>query len=271
VLSWKTGWIPTVVVVAVTAACGYKQEDAWSRMMLTLGMFEGVRITAVELLPIWWKNVAHRIEPPTGPVRELFGGNLTSLMIALYLIGHVLSWDWHIRSTVPFWYTPGKDHREIVHHLIETMAMYILHDTWHMIRGWKANQKPVMFLHHTVFAIVCVVGLSYPQLPEYVRVHGILFSAEASTPLLNLRWLLRNVGLLTRKSAVMTVVSVLFAVLFLLTRVLMYSLLIADLWKCHTSFVMPPFVQRLFVGVVAVSYCINLYWFSLIIKGMFVL
>ncbi|CAM9388004.1 unnamed protein product [Discosporangium mesarthrocarpum] len=264
VLSWKTGWVPSVVVVGGSWVCGYGSLEGWPRSMVVFMMFEVLRVTAVGLLPLWWKKVAGRTEPPTTIVRESFGAHAVSLLLSTYLIGHVLLWDWHVRTKVPFWHTPGKDHTGMATHLMEIMAMYLVHDTWHLLRTWRFSPNWVMLLHHAVFTVVCMVGLTYKQVPQYVRIHGILFSAEASTPLLNLRWVLRNVFRVKKSSLVMSVVSGLFAVLFVVTRVFMYSLLIWDLWVVHEDLIMPRWVSRLFVVVVTISYLINLHWFSII-------
>jgi TLC domain len=50
------------------------------------------------------------------------------------------------------------------------------------------------------------------------RIHAILFTAELSTPLLNLRWILRWVAQYTGKAAPLAL-SLAFAVLFILSRV----------------------------------------------------
>jgi hypothetical protein len=62
------------------------------------------------------------------------------------------------------------------------------------------------------------------------RIHAILFTAELSTPLLNLRWILRWIAQYTGKAAPLAL-SLAFAVLFILSRVALYGALILDLVK----------------------------------------
>jgi TLC domain len=70
----------------------------------------------------------------------------------------------------------------------------------------------------------------------YDRIHAILFTAELSTPLLNLRWILRWIAQYTGKAAPLAL-SLAFAVLFILSRVALYGALILDLVKVRFNII----------------------------------
>lgn len=271
VLSWRRGWIPSAVVIVLgfLPLIGPKaREQGWTRGVTTFVALEALRVAAVELLPYWWRDIARRTEPLEDRSREQFGGQLNSLMLSSYLTWSIINWDWQLTTKLPFIQTVGRDHTEVVYSLMVMMLSYIVHDTWHLLRSWRVNRNPVMLLHHAVFAVISMMGMRFMQLPVHMRIHFIMFSAEASTPLLNGRWLLRHIGLVDKSHLLMKVVSIAFLALFMTTRVMMYLFLIVDLINIHAELIMPLPLKPLFLLAVLISYAVNVHWASLIVRAL---
>lgn len=274
VLSWRRGWIPSAICIAggylfLPLLGPQAREEGWTRGVASFVGFEALRVAAVGLLPYWWKEIAGRTEPLKDMSREQFGGQLNSLMLSSYLTWSIIRWDWRLTWKLPFVETVGEDHTGVVYHLMVMMLAYIVHDTWHLLRSWKVNRNRVMLIHHAVFAVISIMGMRFMQLPVHMRIHFILFSAEASTPLLNGRWLMRHIGLVDKGHLLMKITSISFLLLFMTTRVMMYLFLIVDLIDIHAELIMPLPLKPLFLLVVLISYAVNVYWASLIVGALF--
>ncbi|CAM9757071.1 unnamed protein product [Phaeothamnion confervicola] len=159
-------------------------------------------------------------------------------------------------------------------HLGALLLAYILLDTAHLVRAWRLAPNAPMLLHHALFGAVLAIGVALEQRPEQFRMHAVLFGAELSTPLLNLRWILTK-GLGYRPRALLATLSLGFAAIFFATRIVGYGLLLLEMHADPRSDVhlwrlaMPPPVAASFATLLWVAFALNVYWAWLIVAAFF--
>ncbi|KAG5187024.1 hypothetical protein JKP88DRAFT_267964 [Tribonema minus] len=291
------GWIPGALVLAglyCTGVFDTEDKSLWHTAWSTYAACEALRMVAVWLLPLWWRR--RRGGAPERAIRESFGTQAMSLAVSTYTVAHLAQLRLYASWELPFLHTAADaDCIALIHHMTVVLGTYVICDTSHLIRTWHLSSNPAMLLHHAIFSVVLGLGAANPQLPPHYRIHVVLFSAELSTPLLNLRWILRWVA--HYKGRLVAPLSMAFALLFLFSRVGLYGALIADLVKkqphrqldvrllraaccLHTSFCgssawpvktrrklsFPRAQQDIFCAAVFCSYLLNLYWLIIIIK-----
>ncbi|CAN0260866.1 unnamed protein product, partial [Phaeothamnion confervicola] len=146
------------------------------------------------------------------------------------------------------------------------LLTYLFLDTGHMVRNWRAvGSNWPMVLHHSLFFVIVLIGVLVGQLPRFQHISFLMLSAEFSTPSLNLRWILSR-GLGFRSWPLQAALSLSFALLFTMTRVAGYALLVADLYSASVwELDMAPAIRHTFAGCITVSWLLNMYWFKLII------
>lgn len=258
------GWGLTATFLILLHLYGpFDRQDAilWKTVANSYVCFEAVRLVSVSALPIWWH--ARRGTYPSAFIRETFGTQVLSLAVSLYTLFNLWTLQLYWSKALPFLH-PVEDGRNIegLHHMTAMLGTYVVVDTSHLIRAWRYAPNRAMLLHHAIFSIVLGIGAAWPQLPPHYRIHVILFTAELSTPLLNIRWILRFVA--QRRVPVSLLVG--FLVLFLASRIGLYGALIADLARVRRKLSFPPLIQDIFCSAVFASYLLNLYWLSIIVK-----
>lgn len=159
------------------------------------------------------------------------------------------------------------------------LTSYLLSDLIFVLLNYPSLGRMDVVLHHTAFLYCSVIG-GYYQMNTFMFTWLII--GEASTPLLNLRWLLltlttksktksktssRSLSLTSTPrstaSVLLTVTQALFALLFFVTRVCVYSLglyyqfeIIAD-FPAH----LPKWAIFSTLVFVIAGFLLNLFWF----------
>eukprot|EP00611_Tribonema_gayanum_P001452 TRINITY_DN11056_c0_g1_i1.p1 TRINITY_DN11056_c0_g1~~TRINITY_DN11056_c0_g1_i1.p1 ORF type:complete len:325 (+),score=82.08 TRINITY_DN11056_c0_g1_i1:51-977(+) len=260
------GWIPGALVLAglyCTGVFDTEDKSLWHTAWSTYAACEALRMVAVWLLPLWWRR--RRGGAPERAIRESFGTQAMSLAVSTYTVAHLAQLRLYASWELPFLHTAADaDCIALIHYMTVVLGTYVICDTSHLIRTWHLSSNPAMLLHHAIFSVVLGLGAANPQLPPHYRIHVVLFSAELSTPLLNLRWILRWVA--HYKGRLVAPLSMAFALLFLFSRVGLYGALIADLVKTRRKLSFPRAQQDIFCSAVFCSYLLNLYWLIIIVK-----
>lgn len=145
-----------------------------------------------------------------------------------------------------------------VHQSNSMLVAYLLVDAVAMAAHWPHLGGPDMLLHHAAFLYCALVG---GLLHLNVFMFTWLILAEVSTPFLNIRWLMLQLGM--AGSPAFTVVQVLFALAFFASRVCLYA--VGMLYQAEIIPQCPPYIPRWTAystfAVVIVGFLLNLAWF----------
>lgn len=169
----------------------------------------------------------------------------------------------HILSTLPQSHLPYLAEIDRVSTTNAIFASYLLTDLIHVIRLYPRVGGLDTIFHHLAFAGCALVAGWY-------RLHPFMFAwliiGEASTSLLNLRWLLIKAG--KGSTLYFKVIQFLFALVFLITRVLIYAtgLLYQLTILRHVLPFAPSVAVVSTMGFVVVGFVINLMWMGKIYK-----
>jgi len=191
--------------------------------------------------------------------------------------------DWHMRNVSTIWnmvhgcgaaYLLWKsrewslqdrlvDFPPDVERLGRIFLGYIVYDLALLIRHHRHLKDYQSLVHHTLFLSIgayCARERIFPQAFLFLTV------GELSTPLLNLRWQLRTLGL--KESPEFAWVNKAFTALFFGARVVTYGAGLAWLWHVRPEWAAsePRLGKHLVVGGISLGYLLNLVWFSLVFK-----
>jgi hypothetical protein len=124
-----------------------------------------------------------------------------------------------------------------------------------------AKQLGEVVLHHTMFMIIFFVNSDSLWL-NYA--FPIVYLGETSTLFLNVRIIYRSLG----KQEIW--VSTCFALTFFLTRVVCFGLLIVQLFsqRTHLLLLLSLPLKISYFLLLPSAYCLNLYWFGKICRGI---
>mmetsp|Transcript_3768 Transcript_3768/g.6588 ORF Transcript_3768/g.6588 Transcript_3768/m.6588 type:complete len:263 (+) Transcript_3768:163-951(+) len=137
---------------------------------------------------------------------------------------------------------------------------YLIYDMIHVVFQWPRLGTFDVLLHHFAFLIAACVALNY-QIMHFP--FSWLVICELSTVFLNVRWLALKLGL---PEKFVTVVSILMAILFGLTRVVLYGVGLAHLIMNLNLIVGVP--KPVLIGIVALltgGYGVQIFWFRKIV------
>ena len=276
------GWLATgSILLGVYAFGPYDKTNGtlWQEVVATFVFVESVRLVAIGSIAVLWNQ--HRGSLPPRVTIEGFGMQTTSLVVSVYTLYNLFRSQVGFRfDEVPFLVplspSEGLDEegadrfygseRRHFQFMTVVLATYVVSDTVHRVRTWSLMKNWPMLIHHFVFLIVLGIGAHFPQLPHHYAIHAILFSAEASTPFLNLRWMMRWVA--HYKGFFMMPVSLSFLILFVFSRFGLYLALLVYLWRECRNLSFPYHTQNMFCSAVASSYLLNLYWLNEIVQNV---
>eukprot|EP00953_Heterococcus_sp_UTEX-ZZ885_P020479 11457-Heterococcus_DN1.PRE.1 len=228
----SAGWGWTGTAIALAALYHYGPFDPadhklWKTVSTSYAMCEALRLVAVWLLPLWWH--ARRGAFPPKDLKENFGNQVLSLVVSLYTLATLATVQLHWSRTIPFLF-PTADARniDILQHMTVVLGTYVIVDTSHLLRILFIAVHSTMHVNasHGTIECTCDANISADAAPAT----ACYCCSELSTPLLNVRWILRWVAQYTGKAAPLAL-SLAFAVLFILSRVALYGALILDLVK----------------------------------------
>lgn len=159
------------------------------------------------------------------------------------------------------------------------LTSYLLSDLIFVLLNYPTLGRMDVVLHHTAFLYCSVIG-GYYQMNTFMFTWLII--GEASTPLLNLRWLLLTLTTKSKTksrtssrsasststwrstaSVLLTVTQALFALLFFVTRVCVYSLGLYYQFEIMADFPthLPKWAIYSTLVFVIAGFLLNLYWF----------
>ena len=150
-----------------------------------------------------------------------------------------------------------EESRRVLHTNI-LLAGYLASDLAHVLAAYPDLGGLDTVLHHLAFLACALVAGGFRLVP---LMFGWLIVGEASTPLLNLRWLLIKSG--RGGKMYFKYVEIAFAVIFVLTRFFLYGAgMIHQFWLVlYGAPVLAPRVPLAFVmGTVVVGFALNLVW-----------
>mmetsp|Transcript_15470 Transcript_15470/g.39413 ORF Transcript_15470/g.39413 Transcript_15470/m.39413 type:complete len:278 (+) Transcript_15470:247-1080(+) len=176
---------------------------------------------------------------------------------AIYLWRHNTNW----RQQTPEELVFGEDPATLF--LCSSLGGYFASDLLLELR-YRISDR-AMLVHHIVFLSACVINLYY----KVYRFQFIwLAFGEASTPFVNLRWVLHTLGWKDTKLYLWNGVAMTFV--FILTRIFLYGL-----GMLHWMSVMPvvshmPCHVRIFIPLTGLcGYVLNIIWSAKILKGLY--
>jgi len=149
---------------------------------------------------------------------------------------------------------------------------YLQYDLWWLFThpDGKGKYDISAIIHHILYILVTHFTLSGIY---FVRSFAWLSFAELSTPFLHLRWF--YIILQKKNSMGYFTSSILFAVTFLITRVLGYTIGLIDLWAAYpiwsTLTSLDDFNQVGFYLVIValhMGYALNLFWSVKVVKAL---
>lgn len=151
---------------------------------------------------------------------------------------------------------------------------YLQYDLWWLLThpNTKGKYDVSSIIHHILYIAVTHFTLSGIY---FIRSFAWLSFAELSTPFLHVRWF--YVILKKKESAGYLISSILFAVTFLFTRVLGYTLGLIDLWSAYPiwSSIKSSSGQEfnelgfyLVVIALHMGYMLNLFWSVKVVKAL---
>lgn len=169
----------------------------------------------------------------------------------------------HILATLPLSDLPYVVEIDRVLTTNAIFASYLITDLIHVIRLYPRVGGLDTILHHLAFAGCALVAGSYRLYPF---MFGWLIIGEASTSLLNLRWLLIKAG--KGSTFYFKVIQFLFALVFTITRIFIYATgLVYQLSILRHVLPLAPFAAVVStMGFVVVGFVINLMWMGKIYK-----
>ena len=144
---------------------------------------------------------------------------------------------------------------------------WLLFDLAHVVCSRGRLGGADMIGHHVGFILAAVICGSGRVLPFQF---AWLICGEFSTPLLNLRWYLKLIGL--NDSPTMKVTNALFAIFFFVSRVIMYGFGLVHLiihravWMNGDLNGVPPTLLAMVVLLLFGGYALNLMWWNKVFR-----
>jgi hypothetical protein len=142
-------------------------------------------------------------------------------------------------------------------------AGYLQYDFIWLLKNREKCFDPAALIHHILY-----IPITHYVLwgRFFCRPFAWLSFGELSTPFLHLRWFYLTLGMKQSKQYVR--VSILFALSFLLTRVIGYGLGLTDIWLSRDAWVgLPKGLYAVIVGV-HLGFLLNLFWAKKVIYGL---
>ena len=149
---------------------------------------------------------------------------------------------------------------------------YLQYDLWWLLThtDTNGNYDISSIIHHVLF--ISVTHFNAKGL-YFVRCFAWLSFAELSTPFLHLRWF--YIILQKKDSMGYFISSLLFALTFLFTRVLGYTLGLIDLWKAYPTWSAMTLLEDfnevgfyLVIFALHLGYVLNLFWSVKVVKAL---
>jgi len=142
---------------------------------------------------------------------------------------------------------------------------YLLYDTTYCAYYYKTLHDWPSLVHHGIYLVVC----GYVLHNKFFKFPFVwLMMGEISTPSVNLRWFLAT---LDKKSTKLYLYNgIALAVLFFVFRVVGAGFGIIHLFSLRQLWLAPhvPKFLRLVVALIIAGYFLNVYWFTLVMKGL---